>query len=409
MGPGIVTSIRPRREQLRWLSLIFRLAIRLKIVAELYMRPMSPKEFYSEFGGGSLSRVAKQFAILEKHGALRRVGPRGRTAGRPGPSETLFRATEAPFLDAEMWALLPYSIRLISSWNLFKATAKELREGIEAAAFEGRQSRDLTCTPLELDGLGWARVIGALDSHFESVFAQQEDAKLRVMEGSGNLLRVGVLQIGFESPRGADLLALDLADGTFEPLIPFPERLAPVFADDLFLLIVQELNRRSLSVPQFHREFASDISEGAVRHRFNRARKLGLATIVERVPKRGAEEHLYRATKPAVDDGGAWADAPDALAETETWATFEKLSTLVKESIVAGTFDVRDDRHLSWSIVSLDQEGLTRVTAGIEALDGFIREEQERARKRIEAGAESLSMVVGLSVVESPISSVRVP
>lgn len=409
MGPGIVTSIRSRREQLRWLSVIFRLAIRLKIVAELYIRPMSPKEFYSEFGGGSLSRVSKQFAILEKHGALRRVGPRGRTAGRPGPSETLYRATEAPFLDAEMWAMLPFSIRLISSWNLFKATARELREGIEAAAFEGRQSRDLTCTPLELDGLGWTRVIAALDSHFESVFAEQEDAKLRVMEGSGVLLRVGVLQIGFESPRGADRLVLDLADGAPEPLIPFPERLAPVFADDLFLLIVQELNKRPLSVPHFHREFASDVSEAAVRHRFNRAKKLGLAAIVERVPNRGAEEHLYRATRPAVDDDGAWADAPDALAETEAWATFENLSALVKESIVAGTFDVRDDRHLSWSIVSLDQEGLTKVIAGIEALDDFIREEQERARKRIEAGAESLSMVVGLSVVESPISSIRVP
>lgn len=178
------------------------------------MRPMSPKEFYSEFGGGSLSRVSKQFTILEKHGALRRVGPRGRAVSRPGPSETLYRATAAPVFDREMWAMLPYSIRLAWSWNAFKATAKELREGIEAAAFDGRQSRDLTCTPLELDGLGWARVIAALDSHFESVFAEQEDAKIRVAEGGGVLFRVGVLQIGFESPRGADLLVLDLADGT---------------------------------------------------------------------------------------------------------------------------------------------------------------------------------------------------
>ena len=408
MGPGVITSIRSRREQLRWLSVIFRLAIRLKIVAELYIRPMSPKEFYLEFGGGSLSRVSKQFTILEKHGALRRVGPRGRAAGRPGPSETLFRATEAPFLDAEMWAMLPYSIRLAWSWNAFKATAKELREGIEAAAFDGRQSRDLTCTPLELDELGWARVTAALDSHFESVFAEQEDAKIRVAEGGGVLLRVGVLQIGFESPRGADLLVLDLADDTTEPLIPLPERLAPVLADDLFLLILKELNRRSLSVPRFHRELSSDVSEAAVRHRFERARRLGLAAIVDKVPRRGAVEYIYRATKPVVDEDGAWADAPDALAETEIWATFENLSALVKESMVAGTFDIRDDRHLSWSIVSLDQEGLTKVIAGIEALAGFILEEQQRARKRIEAGVGSLSMVVGLSVVEPPISSDQV-
>lgn len=58
--------------------------------------------------------------------------------------------------------------------------------------------------------------------------------------------------------------------------------------------------------------------------------------------------------------------------------------------------------------MSLDQEGLTKVIAGIEALAGFVHEEQKRARKRFEEGAESLSMVVGLSVVESPISSAPV-
>jgi hypothetical protein len=49
------------------------------------------------------------------------------------------------------------------------------------------------------------------------------------------------------------------------------------------------------------------------------------------------------------------------------------------------------------------------VIAGVEALESLICEEKKRASKRIEEGAEPLSMVVGLSVVESPISSVKAP
>lgn len=409
MVPKIATSIRSRREQLRRLAIVFRVEIRLKIVAELYIREMSPKEFYEEFGGGSVERVAQHFEALEKSGWLRRVGYKGRHTKRRGRSETLFRATEAAFFDAETWALLPYSVRLASSWNLFKATAWELREGIEGAFFEGRPSRDLTCTAHELDQLGWTRVIAELNARFESIFEEQDDAKIRVAHSGERLVRAGVLQIGFESSRSADWVALGLADSSIEPPIPFLERLAPIFADDLCMQILAELNKRDMSVKQFHREFAGDVSEWVVRHRFDRLKKLAWVAIVDKVKRRGAEEYIYRATKPAVVDNGPWADVPDALREAEAWTTLERLSGLVKEAIVSGAFDIRDDRHLSWSIVALDREGWEKVVAAMEALAAFIRDEEKRARKRIEAGAKPLTMVVGLSAVESPIGPVKAP
>lgn len=407
MGPGLAANIRSRREQLRWLSVVFLLEIRLKIVAELYMRPMSPKEFYSEFGGRSLSRVSQQFTFLAEHGWLRPVGLRERATKRRGPSETIYRATEAPFLDAEMWAMLPYSIRLASSWNLFKATAGELREGLKAAVAGERKGWDLTCMSLELDGLGWNRVIKALDSHFESVFAEQEDAKIRAAEGNDPLLRIGVFQAGFESPRSPDRGHIELAGGLEEPLIPFPERLGPVFADDLLLQILEELNKTPMSVRQFHREHASDVSEWIIRHRFERLKKLGWIAIVDRIPKRGAEEHVYRATRPIVHNDGPWANAPDALERSEAWVAFERISTLAKHAIVGGTFDIRDDRHLSWSIVGLDEQGLEKVVADIGGLVEFVDREQQLAAKRIEGGSVPLSMVVGFSVAESPVSPVE--
>lgn len=403
MVPNMATSVRSRREHLRRLSIVYRVEIRLKIAVELYRREMSPKEFQAEFGGGTVARVSQHFEYLERHGWLRRVH-KGHDSRRRGRSETLYRATETPFFDAETWTLLPYSLRLAFSWSSFRAAARDLEEGIKGAFSGGRLSRDLTCTPLELDELGWRRVIAALDAHFESIFEEQGDAKIRVARTGEELIRAGILQVGFESPRN-DRIALDLADASAEPPIPFPERLAPIFADDLYMEILAKLNQGRMSVKQFHREFASHASLWVVRHRFNRLKELGFLAVVNKVKKGGAQEFIYRATKPAVDSG-LWVDVPDALRETKTWKTFERFSDLVKEAIVAGTFDNRDDRHMAWLIVSLDREGFGNVVAGIEALAAFIRNEEERAKKRIDADAKPLTMVVGLSAV-APIEPLR--
>lgn len=406
MVPKIVSSVRSRRDHLRRLSVIYRVEIRLKIIVELCRREMSPKEFQAEFGGGSVSRVSQHFEYLEKHGWARPVH-RGHDSKRRGPSETLYRATDAPYFDSETWVLLPYSLRLAFSWSSFKAAAIDLGEGIKGAFFDGRLSRDLTCMPLELDELGWTRVIAELDAHFESIFEEQDDAKIRVARAGAELMRAGILQIGFESPRSNERIELGLADALSEPPIPFPERLAPIFADDLCMEILAELNKCDMSVKQFHREFASDETVWVVRHRFNKLRELAFLTVVRKVKRGGAREFIYRATKPVVDNK-LWADVPDALRETRAWKTFERFSDLVKEAIVAGTFDIRDDRHLTWSIVNLDREGFENVVADIEVLAAFIRDEEKRAIKRIDAGAKPLTMVVGLSAI-APIEPVKAP
>jgi hypothetical protein len=391
------------------LAVVFRVAIRLKIVAELYIRPMSPKDFFEEFGGGSVERVAQHFEALEETGWLRQVGPKEQGGKLGGHPETLFRATDTPFFDAETWTLLPYSLRLAYSWSTFKATAKELREGIERAFDEERPSRDLTCTPLELDEYGWTRVIAKLDAHFESTFEEQEDAKIRVERSGGDLFRAGILQAGFESPRSDDRLALCLADGPLESTTPFPQRMAPIFADDLSMQILEQLNKGDLTINQFFREFAGDATIWAVRHRFRRLKDLAWIAVVKKIKRRAAREYVYRATKPAIVNNGLWTDVPEALGRTATWKTFVDCSDLVKEAIAAGTFDMRDDRHLSWSIVNLDRKGWHNEIAAIEDLANFIREEEKRAEDRIEDGAKPLTMVVGLAVVESPVGPFKAP
>jgi hypothetical protein len=405
MVPRIASSVRSRREHLRRLSIIYTIEIRMKIVVELFRREMSPKEFYEEFGGGSVERVAQHFEYLAKHFWLRALGFKGRDGRRRGRSETLYRATDTPYFDSETWALLPYSLQLAFSWGLFKVIARELRQGIEGAFFEECTSRDLTCTPLELDELGWTRVIARLDAQFESIFEEQDDAKIRAARTGEELIRAGILLSGFESPRSNYRIPLDLADPWGESPIPFPECFAPIFADDLCMEILAELNRRAMSVKQFHREFASNTTEWAVRYRFNKLKKLGFLVVVKKVKKGGAREFIYRATKPIVNDL-VWVDVPDALREPGPWKALERFSGLVKDAIDAGTFDIRADRHMSWMIVNLDHKGFENAVSGIEALAAFIRDEEEGAKKRIDSGAKPLTMVVALSAI-APIEPVK--
>lgn len=405
----ITSKHKASRERLRHLAIVFKVAIRLKIVAELYMQEMSPKEFYEKFGGGSVERISQHFEVLEKHGWLRRLGHKERGRHRPGRRETLYRATDVAFFDDETWAMLPYSLRLGYSWSLFKAIATELRACIEVAVSDGSAKRDLTCITLELDSLGWTRVIAELKAHFESIFEEQEDAKTRVTRPDEELVRLGILQIGFESARSDDQLALGLAEGRYELPIPFPERLAPIIADDLSMEILAALNEGDMSVTQFHRERGDGASEWAVRYRFGRLRELCWITVIDKVRRRGAYENIYRAAKPAIVDNGPWVDVPETLAETEAWASFVYLSDLVKESIVAGTFDLRVDPHVCLGIVNLDCRGLDNVVPGLNALEAFVHNEERQAAKRIEAGAGPLTMVVALAALELPVGNAKAP
>lgn len=81
MVAKVWVGIKSRAAHLRRLSVVFAIELRLKIVTELYMREMSPKQFHEEFGGGTLSRVTHNFEKLAEHGWLRYI----RSEGGPTP------------------------------------------------------------------------------------------------------------------------------------------------------------------------------------------------------------------------------------------------------------------------------------------------------------------------------------
>ncbi|MGC1852420.1 MAG: hypothetical protein WA687_08280 [Solirubrobacterales bacterium] len=379
----------------------------MKIVVELYMREMSAPQFHAEFGGGAPSRINQNFRTLTQKNWLRQVRSEGPGGRRRGGTEHFYRSTELPFMDAESWALLPYSVRATSSWNMLRQISPRLRKDLEMPSREPHYRRDLSCESFVLDEQGWKRSIAALDAQFVSLYEEQEDARRRSELGGEELTRADIYLIGFQSPDNwgqpttEDLLLEDPG----ELHIPFPERLAPILEDDVHLGIVSELNKREISVTQFHRELGG-ASKPAITRRFKRLEASGWVAkgeIKTGGTRRGAAEQFYRATKPAIHSYDPCADAPKALKGTEKWNTFERLCASITTAMMSATFDTRPERYFAWSLISLDRQGWESVIAGIESLSAFLVAEKERAKKRMaKSGAKPVLMTVGLGAFQAP-------
>ena len=406
---------------LKRLAVVFADPLRLKIVTELYMREMSPKQFFEEFGGGSISRVDRHFKTLVEHGWLRLV--REETGGRRrGGVEHFYRATELAVFDLDTWSRLPYSIKVAFSWRIFEQLAERVSAAIAADTFDARPDRHLSWTPIHLDRLGWERVIAALDALFESFFETQADAKLRIARSGEEPILATVALTGFESParlqgsdekqgRAASPLFVDPAKSLDSPM-PLPVRLAKVFADALGLKVVTELNLREMSPKQFFEEFGGGSLSAVSRH-FNKLVKCGWLTLVRTERggmRRGAIEHFYRATGPAIFDLQSWSNVPASTRVTFSWRIFKQFAEQVREAMLGGTFDDRHDRHFTWSLLLLDQLGWEQVIAAVEALFALIFEERESVKLRLaETGEEPIRMTVGLAAFESPKDSTKAP
>jgi len=369
---------------------------------------MSAKRFYERFGGGSPSRVNRNFERLAESGVwLRYVFSKGPGGPRRGGVEHFYRATELPFFDSESWALVPHSMRVACSWSLFRRIAKRLRRSLELADGEPGSRGELDCTELVLDRAGWDRVIEAANALFVAIFEEQEDSQIRAADLGEKLIPMDVLLIIFESPLVGDQMASLLAEIDKEPLIPFLERLAPVFADDICLQIVSELNRRSMSVTQFHREFGG-ASIGGIRSRFKRLERAGWLKKVGSETggkRRGSTEHFYVATKPAMVDDEAWCEPSESLRKTNSWKTFNRFCERTLESMRSGAFDARLDRVVTLSFLELDRHGVANVTSQMESFANLLSEEQARAsrRKRGPAKAEDrVGVTVGVAAFETP-------
>jgi hypothetical protein len=362
-----------------------------------------------------VSRVARHFDALVGAGWLRYV--RSATGGRRfGGVEGFYRARELAIIDDTTWAALPYSIRGEFSATIFDEFSDRLIEAIETGTFDNRSDHRLDWVRVLLDRAAWKRVTAAMETLLESLFEEQEDAKLRMFNSGEKPFLATIALAGFETP-GADLAAgavhggANLAKSGKCP-VPFSRRISRVFADPVCLKIVAELNLREMSATGFHREFGG-ASRSAIHRRFKLLTELGWLKQVRDETggrRRGATERFFQATEPAVLGDDPWSDLPDSVRVSRGWVVFERFAEQFREAMEAGTLDARPDRHLSWGLLLLDRLGWRNAIVGLDNMLALALEEQAAAERRVaDSGEKRAWVMVGLAGFESPKDSARAP
>ncbi len=182
-------------------------------------------------------------------------------------------------------------------------------------------------------------------------------------------------------------------------------RLSKVYADPLRGRIVGECNLREMSPRSFH-----DLIGGAtldkVSHAFEMLVQYGWLELTRVDEGEDGEpdgvERFYRAPETAVWDEETLEVLPESTRALVAWRVLETLAIRTKEAQKAGTLS-RNDAHLSWSALELDQQGWEAVIARVDAVFETLAREQDEARARMaESGEESIAMTVALLAFESP-------
>lgn len=145
-----------------------------------------------------------------------------------------------------------------------------------------------------------------------------------------------------------------------------------------------------------------DVSLNRVSYHVQVLKDFELIELVRTEPRRGAIEHFYRAKHRAVLPDNVWAKIPRALRKGVTREvlsdTLDDIGTAVKE----GTFDARDDFHLSWIPGQLDLQAWLELKALLVQFEEAVMTAQAESSIRLaESGEEGIPATFALFGFES--------
>jgi DNA-binding transcriptional ArsR family regulator len=178
-------------------------------------------------------------------------------------------------------------------------------------------------------------------------------------------------------------------------------RLATALGHPLRVHILGAVAQRPLSPVQVARERSEPVSK--VSYHFNVLRDCKCIELAEEVPKRGAVEHVYRGTERALLEDTDWKQLPKSVRGGATGVTLLDLFKNALGAVEAGSFDARDDRHLSWSTLILDEQGWGQLTSALERtrkeVEDLAAEVVERLAK---TGEKGFGASFALAAYETP-------
>jgi DNA-binding transcriptional ArsR family regulator len=194
-----------------------------------------------------------------------------------------------------------------------------------------------------------------------------------------------------------------LASTTTKPRPPklVDQRLIKALAHPLREQLLAMLNERVASPNELAKELGEGLSQ--VSYHIKVLRDYDCIELVKTEPRRGAVEHFYRGIKRVYFHNQDWELLPK---EVQSGISANVLQSIVDDAVEAlnvGTFDAREDRHLSWTPLVVDEEGWRDLYLLLnETLERILDIQADSSGRLAEAGAEGIPVVTSLMGFEAP-------
>lgn len=167
------------------------------------------------------------------------------------------------------------------------------------------------------------------------------------------------------------------------------QRLVKALAHPLRVEILTILNERMASPNELSKELEEGLSQ--VSYHVKVLRDFECIEMVKTEPRRGAVEHYYRATSRAYLTDHDWKSLPASVKPGVSASSIEMIVDDVVGALLGGTFDAREDRHLSWTPGVVDQQGWEESVDLInETLEKAIKIHSGSAKRLAKSGEEGI-------------------
>jgi DNA-binding transcriptional ArsR family regulator len=172
-------------------------------------------------------------------------------------------------------------------------------------------------------------------------------------------------------------------------------------AHELRAEILAILNERMASPNELAKELDEGLSQ--VSYHVKVLKDYKVITLVKTEPRRGAVEHYYRATSRAFLTDRDWHELPESVRVGMSADLFQAVVDDAVAAMEGETFDDREDRHLSWTPMMLDEqawESLQKLLA--DTLKQAMKLNAEATKRLAKAKEKGISASVAMLAYEVP-------
>jgi Helix-turn-helix domain len=176
---------------------------------------------------------------------------------------------------------------------------------------------------------------------------------------------------------------------------------AKAFAHPLRVQILIILNERVASPNLLAQEL--DQSLNLVAYHVRVLEKYDCIELVDTKQRRGATEHFYRATRRQFLSDAEWARMPQSLRPGLSGAMLKSMFDDIEEAVKSGTFDEKEERHLTRTPMVVDKEGWGQVNSLLlETYDKVMEIQSESQARLAKSGEQGMNSKVEMLHFLSP-------